>query len=258
MIFQHDHSMTAEHYIFESAENFSFPMHIHSCYEIIYVLDGEMDIQINFVDYRVKKGEMIFVFPYQLHALYTKDKSKDRLCIFSGELVALFDRTASGRVPENPVIDVSDTYLAELFLCCREDADIIRIKGLLYLLCSELLIRTNLTKQGGSGINSVELMDKIVKFIEENYKETCNLDLLSKKIGYNPSYVSNFFSKFVGITFNDYVCRFRISEAAYMLKNTNKTIATICFECGFSSVRTFNRNFLKIMGLTPLEYRQKK
>ena len=50
---------------------------------------------------------------------------------------------------------------------------------------------------------------------------------------------------------------YRINESVYILKNTNKKIIDIALDCGFNSLRTFNRNFKEVYGMTPNEYRKK-
>ncbi|MBP8313173.1 helix-turn-helix domain-containing protein, partial [Clostridium neonatale] len=46
-----------------------------------------------------------------------------------------------------------------------------------------------------------------------------------------------------------------ISYAIHLLKNTDLSITDISFSCGYSSIRSFNRNFLKIVNTTPKNYK---
>ena len=101
----------------------------------------------------------------------------------------------------------------------------------------------------------MELLDKIFTFVNENYTEECTLKRVSEELKYDYSYLSKFFSEYVGMSFNEYINRVRISKACYMLKNTDNTIIKISDACGFSALRSFNRNFIKITGMTPTEYR---
>jgi len=83
----------------------------------------------------------------------------------------------------------------------------------------------------------------------------CSLYDLSKSTGYDYSYLSRYFKKTVGISFNTYVTQFRLSNACYLLENTDEPIVQCAFESGFSSLRIFNRSFQKELHTTPTQYR---
>ena len=48
---------------------------------------------------------------------------------------------------------------------------------------------------------------------------------------------------------------FRVREACHLLLYTDRKIADISEEVGFGSIRSFNRAFLKLIDLTPAQYR---
>ena len=60
-----------------------------------------------------------------------------------------------------------------------------------------------------------------------------------------------------GISFNSYKNRYRINNACYLLSNSNYSILQCALESGYQSVRSFNRNFKNILGITPAEYRNR-
>ena len=255
MIYQLNHSLSADYFTFEYGNNLTFPLHIHSCFEIIAITDGEMTVQIESKDYVLHKGDVIFIFPYQIHSTTTKTKSAHTLCIFSSEIVALFYRLSHGKIPENPVINLKEPSVFFMFTKSTNDDDLMKIKGILYLMFSELIKSTELVLKKKKSSSFLELLDKIFTFVNENYTEECSLKKISKELKYDYSYLSKFFSEFVGMSFNEYINRVRISKACYMLKNTDNIIIKISDACGFSSLRSFNRNFVKITGMTPTEYR---
>jgi transcriptional regulator GlxA family with amidase domain len=47
----------------------------------------------------------------------------------------------------------------------------------------------------------------------------------------------------------------RVEKAKIMLKNTKTSIIVISEQCGFGTENTFYRNFKKILGITPNNYR---
>ncbi|WP_373765818.1 helix-turn-helix domain-containing protein [Jeotgalibaca porci] len=48
-----------------------------------------------------------------------------------------------------------------------------------------------------------------------------------------------------------------MSQACYQLRGTQKNISEIAMDCGYQSMRTFNRNFQNIIACTPLQFRNK-
>ena len=96
-----------------------------------------------------------------------------------------------------------------------------------------------------------------LEYINLHFKEKLSLNSVAEYANYNPSHFSKLFHKKMGITFNHYVSSIRINHAKRLLTTTDYSIAFICFECGFSSVSSFNRNFSEIVGCSPNAYRLK-
>ena len=101
------------------------------------------------------------------------------------------------------------------------------------------------------------LLYRIFEFVEKNYKNDCSLERLSDDTGFSYHYLSRYFKSRVSITFNSYVNLYRISKACYILNNTDYTVIQCALECGYTSLRSFNRNFRLRTKLTPIEYRSK-
>ena len=60
-----------------------------------------------------------------------------------------------------------------------------------------------------------------------------------------------------GLTFNAYITKIRLDQAARMLLETNDTIEQIFYTCGYRTRSTFNRAFTDSFGCTPKEYRSR-
>ena len=67
----------------EGSENFNFPLHFHTSYEILYVLDGEIEVVIDKSVYHPVKGEMVLVPPDKAHSYRTADYSVVSVVIFN-------------------------------------------------------------------------------------------------------------------------------------------------------------------------------
>lgn len=249
------HGAGADHFTVERGEDFSFPYHLHRGFEIIYVVDGALDVVIEDDTYTVKKNEMIMICPHSVHGLNTAEHSRHILCIFSPELIGGAADTLIRTPPYPPVVaDVSGIY-GTMMDHAREDDSICRIKGLLYYVCDPFLKQAHAGKPKRSGGDS-ELLHGILAYIEDNYAGECTLEKLSEKLNYNYSYISRIFSENVGISFNSYVTQLRISKACSLLQSGDTGVMETSYRCGFPSVRSFNRNFMRFTGKTPTQYKK--
>ena len=96
----------------------------------------------------------------------------------------------------------------------------------------------------------------MINFVEENYAHDSSLRALSEATSHHYVYLSRYFKSYTGISFIDYVNSYRVNEACYLIENSHGSILEIAYECGFDSLRNFNRVFKKIKGLTPTEYKK--
>lgn len=81
-----------------------------------------------------------------------------------------------------------------------------------------------------------------------------------KEIGSNRTYVSNYINSVYHCSFSDYINHLRIEHAKTLLLSSNPEtkLATIAQASGYSSESSFYRNFQKIAGMTPKEFRNMK
>lgn len=252
MIYQFQHFGISEHFCKEYGTNFNFPLHLHQSFEFITVLSGEMQVKIDDTDYLLKKGECVLVFPNQLHSI-TSEKSEHMLCIFSPELIKAYSSKLINKIPLCNRTDI-DAHLIRTLDNLLADSSTIEKKGLLYSICAEFDKTASYIKKA---LYEEGLLHNIFEFVEENFNGECELNDLSLKTGYSYSYLSRCFKKTTGISFNTYVNRYRVSNACYLLSNTNCSILQCALDSGYKSVRSFNRNFMSVLSITPREYREK-
>jgi AraC-like DNA-binding protein len=103
--------------------------------------------------------------------------------------------------------------------------------------------------------NPSRRINKIINFVETNYRKKISLDDIAALIGMSPSAASRFFKNKTQRNFNDFLNNYRIDRAAQILIETEKFVSEICFETGFNNISNFNLTFRKYMKCTPNEYR---
>lgn len=85
---------------------------------------------------------------------------------------------------------------------------------------------------------------------------------LATAIGSNRTYVSNCINRRTGLSFSQYVARYRVEYAKTILDDPqypddHETLAKAIAQSGFSSNQAFYRIFKEVTGLTPLQYRHR-
>jgi AraC-like DNA-binding protein len=86
-----------------------------------------------------------------------------------------------------------------------------------------------------------------------------SLDSLAAKLGVSPHLVSRVFNERLGLTFYEFVNRFRVEDLCALLKdrsNDRFTIDALAERSGFASRSAFYAAFKRQVGMTPTEYRR--
>ena len=102
---------------------------------------------------------------------------------------------------------------------------------------------------------SDNIVKRLLLFVENNYRSKCLLSEAAENIGYDYAYVSKKFKYSTGISFKEYVNIVRVSNSKLLLASSRMSITEIAAESGFNCHRTFNREFKKIVGVTPINYK---
>ncbi len=107
--------------------------------------------------------------------------------------------------------------------------------------------------EGGSKQAKISL---VVDHINRNFDEEFSVGDAADMAGMTKVTFSRNFQAVTGHSFVEFVNRVRVGQACSMLYATDDTITTICHQAGFNNVANFNRNFLKVKGVTPSQYRE--
>ncbi|GHU66149.1 hypothetical protein FACS1894123_12140 [Bacteroidia bacterium] len=105
------------------------------------------------------------------------------------------------------------------------------------------------------------LMNEIETLMADGlYKnQDLTLDILAKKTGTNPTYISKTISRCTGKNFRTCINEYRVKEAIRILSDDgqkNHSIDDLAFESGFNDRKTFHRVFKKMTGLSPADFRK--
>jgi len=100
-----------------------------------------------------------------------------------------------------------------------------------------------------------DIFNKIKYYIELNYQKPFSLAECSKLFYLNQDYICRTFKKKYKISMVSYLNQIRIENSKMILKNTSLSLREIAGEVGFNDEKYFTRQFKKLTGMTPSEYR---
>ena len=241
--------------------------HIHRELEMVFMLDGKSIGYADTVRCEIEEGDIFLSFPNPIHFYETVTTEKYWIFIFSPDLLPEFSETLTMALPKTPLLKgagknpevkrlLSALIESKNILASNADDPFLRNlnRGYLLSLFSLLLPQMELEQISLSDSGALRA---IVSYCTCNFSENLSLSLLEEKLHLNKYYISHLFSKKLGLRFNDYVNSLRISEACRYLLNSSGTITEISEMVGFNTQRTFNRAFIKAMGMTPGQYRKR-
>ncbi len=95
----------------------------------------------------------------------------------------------------------------------------------------------------------------VVDHVVENFKEELSVAQAAELANMTQATFSRNFQSVTGHSFIDFVNRVRIGQACGLLYASDDPILKIAQRAGFNNLANFNRQFLKVKGMTPSVYR---
>lgn len=102
-----------------------------------------------------------------------------------------------------------------------------------------------------------QIVDKVKKYIEENYKEA-SLEEAAVLVSLSPSYLSKIFKDHWGAGFSEYLLKTRMEKACELLNDIRYKGYDIAYYIGYDNPKNFSRAFKAYFGMSPKEYRNGK
>jgi AraC-like DNA-binding protein len=91
--------------------------------------------------------------------------------------------------------------------------------------------------------------------MDARYREPLDVPTLARAARLSPAHFSREFKREFGETPHQYLLTRRLERAAELLRNTDRTVADVCFTVGLKSVGSFTTSFGREFGVSPTVYR---
>lgn len=98
-------------------------------------------------------------------------------------------------------------------------------------------------------------LKQVVDYIYEHLEQELKLAELAALVGMSVCYFAWLFKQTTGVPPHQFIVQHRLERAQQLLECSDRTIADIAIQCGFSSQSHLTRSFRKHLGTTPKAYR---
>jgi AraC-like DNA-binding protein len=257
-----------------------FPTHWHQEIEIVYILDGQMQIGINKDIFSLTTGDLLFIGSCELHYYLPNPLGCRKIILQLGKPVFdAYSELIFGHRFVIPHLNAGSGIVAgsggSLHTWIEKNIQAIYKEWEVRSTGHELVIKARMNDLAAAIIRDfpmeayslhektkrleqLERLDKVLKYIENDYGSEITLQSAAEVSGFSVTYFSRFFKEATGSNFVDYVHTFRANIAMSLLLDNGESVTGIAYRSGFNSIETFNRVFKKVTGSTPSAFRSKK
>ncbi|MEK0312572.1 AraC family transcriptional regulator [Cohnella sp. 56] len=263
----------------KSEDSFKGYYHWHQCCELLYVHGGQGTVIVNGQSYELTGGMLFFFQPFELHYIHASvgpGHPYERTIVhgdphYMERLLAAFPRRrqqfarlcTSSRKQRAYRADLQQGGLewaygayAQAALRGREETE-----EEASLLLAQLMTFIESAGQEDEE-NEAPLSrrpwsysETIMQWIEAHYQEEFDLERLADELHLSKFYVSRLFRRETGSSISDYLSVRRIKRACRLLQTTTLPVERIGAQVGLPNAPYFIQLFKRIVGITPLKYR---
>lgn len=252
-----------------------YPIHFHDEIEVVYVIEGEINLKNGNCEYLLEKDDVFILNAKEIHSYYCtnkknkvailqidfryyedennplensffitdmKDKNNKKLEALKETFISiLFEKIEERPGYEKRMIEMTDDFLKTL----AEHFQYFSIEDGKFI---------NKVNSNRSQVQS-ERLKRIIDYMYGNYNRKLTLTEISQKEHLSLYYLSHLMKASVGMSFQELLNFIRVEESEKLLLDTDEKISIIAEECGFSSTRYYLKYFSIWFDHNPTEHR---
>ena len=256
-----------------------FPRHTHNYVEVIYMCSGQTIHIVNGDKVILNAGELLFLSQKAVQEIYPAGETDVAVNFII--LPEFFDQALY-------MIGGEENLVRTFLVGCLRDAendigylhfrvaDVLPIQNLVEnliwtimnnqqnkrsmnqitmgLLFLQLMNDTDKVEVGKEHYDQ-ELVLRVYRFVEERYKDG-GLSELADELKYDIYWLSRHIKKLTGRNYTELVQQKRLSQAQFLLQNTNLSVTDVGLAVGYSNLSYFYRIFREKYGVSPKKWRK--
>jgi len=255
-----------------------YPYHWHDCLEIILVLKGSVFVDVMkdpaMIDPVLLGENVIYVSTMkEIHGIFKTDEENLVLLMhidtdfikqhFPG--VSLIDFASllnpATNIEVEKIEKIKEQVINLALLVAQSNGHFVEIEKATNELLFDLIENFNKIKralnQKNDGKEYEARFTRIASYIISNFSSKNVLQEIAELEHLDAEYISHELKRYLGASFQVLINYYRIEQSLRLLLESDRTIADIAYDCGYSATKYFYRNFKKYYAPGPLIFRKK-
>lgn len=252
----------------------------HDYYEIMFVWQGRTELMIQDRCFQIGPGDLVVVGSGLYHGIVGRPPVKLVTLYFEPGLVTRppaegedveylrpFFSQDTGALHVVPASSGISAQVLDLMQRIHRESPAVSVRARLavktYLKTILVLLMNHYAAYVGNQETlhrrqtALERLAALFDYLEEHYHEPIRVGDAARICALSTSHFMYFFRKATGQSFLGYLTRFRIVKAQVLLVWTEQSLAEVSLATGFCDQSHFGQVFRKLVGMTPLHYRQR-
>lgn len=262
------------------SDNLEFPPHWHEEIEIVYMVEGNMQVGHNNETYLLGPRDILLIGRGNVHHFISPVEYNQSVIIqFGLSLFGSFSSIIRDVQFVRPLLEYpkkSNTNIdceahgaieEQILAMIQEHKEKkegyqmalkARLLDLAVIMLRQVPMQSFSSRERNRQISRLKRLDRVFAYIDSNYDKKLTLEEVANIANYSPYHFTRFFKDTTGMTFNEYLNSVRVKKAEEYLLDVDMPVTEIAYMSGFNSIQTFNRVFKKSKGCTPTEYRKRR
>ncbi|WP_078788140.1 AraC family transcriptional regulator [Eubacterium ruminantium] len=251
-----------------------FPDHWHNAAEFTLALKSGGKYMINGKSYTLSKGDLLLVWPRELHSVIHVPKGSSLIIQFSSDPlehnldllsaskymndihhISMKNEPALAKNIHDIISEMRKYYSEKKYF--TETKCKLCINKILLLIGEHAINEWQIQMSGAPASTVVwSHIQTACDYIAEHSTDNLTQNEVAAHIGLSPYYFSKIFKECMRISFPEYLSKLRVRTAIGLLSYENLSITECAFQSGFQSTTAFNKAFREITGCSPRDYRK--
>ena len=232
-------------------------------YGALLILSGEgIHIDNEKREYKLYPGCFVQRIPGKLHSTYVKPDGQwvEFFICFGRELyealsnINILDKNQDVLYPgvNLAILDTFNNFINSMKKASEEELPLLLIEAQKIILTIYQMHMKNTVKN-----ESRRTIEVACQFINENICNRLSIHELSKNLDIGYEKFRKLFKSQMGISPGEFIIQSRINNAKSILIDTDKSIKEIAIQLDFPDTFTFSKQFKKMVGLSPSEFKKR-
>lgn len=245
---------------FEEVKNLN--PHFHQNLEILYVLEGNIQLNVCEDIFELKTNDVIVIGENQKHSYISREDVLIGIIHINYNELNQYINMKENCFKCNSSIDKNKGYqelrvllsrIFKLYFDKKQEAAYLNSLyfSLLHVLISNFSYKNDNVINNNTNIVEENRINEIICYINSNYQYAISLNDLASQLYLSTTYLSKYIKRKLGMNFVNYLNNIRLENALNDMRKTEKSLTRIALDNGFPNTTAFSTAFKKEYDITP-------